>query len=67
MFQVTSAGVVSRVREASRYGLRYDLLLSEMEGYPNWEIELLFVLSPESDKLQREAAREILSERGIYV
>lgn len=67
MFQVTTAGEVSRVREPSRYGMRYDLLLADMEGFPNWEIELLFVLSPDSDKLQQAAAREILAERGITV
>lgn len=67
MFKVTTEGIVSVVREPSPWGMRYDLLLEEMEGLFTWEIELLFVLSPESDKLQQHAATTILVERGVCI
>lgn len=65
MFQVTTHGEVSRVREPSPYGMKYDLLLAEFEADSTTMVEVWFLLA--STKLRKEAAREILAERGVYV
>jgi len=65
MFQVTAQGEVSRVRKPSPFGLKYDLLLAEYESDTTSMVEVWFLIAP--TRLQAEAAREILAERGVYV
>lgn len=65
MFNVTTEGMVSVTREPSGYGMLYDLVLEEYEGDPTTIVEIWFLLG--RTRLHRQAARQILAERGVSV